>query len=203
MLQKEITVLPPPTPLSDPAASFMLLAASTHIAVWKKNNKKKPKTTCVRSFTSTPWWSSDPRLVAELVSLVFAWLRLERRSPARFTGGGERRRGRRRRKWMRWDLDWLPNTKTLGVSVLLRLNNLTTLSCSTIHSKTKRKKKRTVPSRTLHPCPPHSWKSMSSVLKLYLYVLYIHVTVLWLRHGFCRKNNTNKKKRKASRVLNK
>lgn len=135
MLQKEITVLPP-TPLSNPAASFMLLAASTHIAVWKKPQK----TTCVRSLTSTPWWSSDPRLVAELVSLVFAWLRLERRSPARFTGGGERRRGRRR-KWMRWDLDWLPNTKTLGVSVLLRLDNLTTLSCSTIHSKTKRKKK--------------------------------------------------------------
>lgn len=42
---------------------------------------------------------------------------------------------------MRWDLDWLPNTKTLGISVLLRLNNLTTLSRSTIHSKTKRKKK--------------------------------------------------------------
>lgn len=103
----------------------MLFAASTHIAVWKKQQKKtKTKTTRVRSFTSTPWWSSDPRLVAELVSLVFAWLRLERRSPARFTGGGERRRGRRR-KWMRWDLDWLPNTKTLGVSVLLRLNNLT------------------------------------------------------------------------------
>lgn len=38
MLQKEITLLPP-TPLSDPAASFMLLAASTHIAVWKKKTK--------------------------------------------------------------------------------------------------------------------------------------------------------------------
>lgn len=125
-----------PTPLQVSCSLLLLLTSPCG----KNNNKKNPKTTCVRSFTSTPWWSSDPRLVAELVSLVFAWLRLERRSPARFTGGGERRRGRRR-KWMRWDLDWLPNTKTLGVSVLLRLNNLTTLSCSTIHSKTKRKKK--------------------------------------------------------------
>lgn len=194
MLQKEITVLPP-NPTVRPRCKFHALCCFySHRRVEKTTKNKKTKTTRVRSFTSTPWWSSDPRLVAELVSLVFAWLRLERRSPARFTGGGERRRGRRR-KWMRWDLDWLPNTKTLGVSVLLRLNNLTTLSCSTIHSKTKRKKKRTVPSRTLHPCPPHFWKSMSSVLKLYLYVLYIHVTVLWLRHGFCRKNNTNKKKK--------
>lgn len=40
MLQKEITVLPP-NPLSDPAASFMLFAASTHIAVWKKQQKKQ------------------------------------------------------------------------------------------------------------------------------------------------------------------
>lgn len=138
MLQKEITVLPPqphcPTPLQVSCSWLLLLTSPCG------KNKTKQKTTCVRSFTSTPWWSSDPRLVAELVSLVFAWLRLERRSPARFTGGGERRRGRRW-KWMRWDLDWLPNTKTLGVSVLLRLNNLTTLSRSTIHSKTKRKKK--------------------------------------------------------------
>lgn len=128
---------PPPHPTVRPRCKFHALGCFySHRRVGKKNQK----TTCVRSLTSTPWWSSDPRLVAELVSLVFAWLRLERRSPARFTGGGERRRGRRR-KWMRWDLDWLPNTKTLGVSVLLCLDNLTTLSRSTIHSKTKRKKK--------------------------------------------------------------
>ncbi len=39
---------------------------------------------CVRSLTSR--WTSDPWLAAELVSVVFAWLRLEHRSSARFTG---------------------------------------------------------------------------------------------------------------------
>lgn len=72
MIQKEITV-----------PSFTPDAASTHITVWEK----KTKNVCVRSLTSTSWWSSDSWLPAELVSVVFAWLRLERRSPGQIHRG--------------------------------------------------------------------------------------------------------------------
>lgn len=66
MLQKEITVLPP-TPLSDPAASFMLFAASTHIAVWKKQQQQQKKQKPRASALSHPrrggaqilgWWQN-------------------------------------------------------------------------------------------------------------------------------------------------
>lgn len=92
-------------------------------------------------------------------------------------GGGGEGRG-----WI-WTGSLTPNARC---SVLFRLNKL-----SPPIQKKKHTKKQTVPSRTLHP-----WKqSMSSVLKLYLYVLYILVTVLWLRHGFCRKATLTKKQK--------
>lgn len=70
--------------------------------------EEKPPDTCVRFLTSTSWWSSDPCLAAELVSVVFAWLRLELHGPARLAKG-ERRRGRKEEE--EEDLDWLSNTK--------------------------------------------------------------------------------------------
>lgn len=102
MIQKEITVL-----------SFTPYAASTHITVWREKNKTNKKNVCVRSLTSTSWWSSDPWLAAELVSVVFAWLRLERRSPARLTGVKRRREEEEVEEEVEdgGDLDWLSNTK--------------------------------------------------------------------------------------------
>lgn len=64
--------------------------------------------------------SRDPWLVTELFPSVFAWSRLEPRSPALFTefkecpedGDVKSERGGS-------GLDWLANTKMLGVCVLL------------------------------------------------------------------------------------
>ncbi|KAI9543500.1 hypothetical protein NQZ68_012151 [Dissostichus eleginoides] len=62
------------------------------------------KQPCVSALTSTSWWSSDPRLAAELVSVVFAWLRLQSRT---LTVAWKEEEEDKEEE----DLDWLSNTK--------------------------------------------------------------------------------------------
>lgn len=69
-------------------------------------------TMCVRSLTYTSWWSSDRWLAAELVSVVFAWLRLTGApQPGQIHGGVKGDVGRKRRKWRKGIWTGSLNTK--------------------------------------------------------------------------------------------
>lgn len=151
--------------------------------------QKNKTNVCVRSVTSTSWWSSDPWLAAELVSWSLHG------SDWSFAGRPDSRGGEGSGGGS-GDLDWLSNNQTLGVPCCFVSTSSPPVHAAPFSKRLKTRKKR------LWQAEHCTQLSMSSILKLYLYVLYIHVSVFVVASWLLQKrNNTNMPKQARSAEL--